>query len=150
MNRRHALIIALGLGVAAVAGTFAAIQTTTLGAEAGTVSPAQIQARERQLDRAERKLRRQARRRPPAVPSSGAQGATRVVAAAAPAFAPSPASGRLVVWSSGPSVDAGRSHHHGEDEDEHEHEFEDHDDDGHGHGRGRGRGRGGDDFGDDD
>ena len=34
MHKAHALIIALALGVAAVAGTFAALETTSVGAQA--------------------------------------------------------------------------------------------------------------------
>ena len=60
MKRIHGLFIALALGVAAVAGTFAALETTSLRAEAATASDAQIAAREKKLNRAEKALGRAA------------------------------------------------------------------------------------------
>jgi hypothetical protein len=135
LKRIHALFIALALGIAAVAGTFAALETTSLGAEAATVSEAEIAARDRKLDRAEAALRRAAKRRPPRLP--------------APAAAAAPAAVALqpfaVTSSSHHDFDDDRGRHHGRDhdQDEWEHELEDEDRDDH-HGRGRGRGRGGD------
>jgi hypothetical protein len=69
MNRRHALVISIFLALALVAGAFAALRTNQLGARATTVPAAQIAAKNRQLDRYESALRRQARKRPPAVPA---------------------------------------------------------------------------------
>jgi hypothetical protein len=70
MSRVHATILALLLGLAAVAGTFGALSTSSLGlaAEQASVSDAEIAAREAALDRAERRLERAAKRRPPQLP----------------------------------------------------------------------------------
>jgi hypothetical protein len=57
MNRRHATVIALLLGPAALLGTFAAIRTTHLGAASRGASDARIAAQERRLTFAERSLR---------------------------------------------------------------------------------------------
>ena len=74
MNRRHAAVIALFLAVALVAGMFAALQTTQLGASSAApkVSAAQIAQRNRQLDAIQAKLRRQAAQKPPALPAAPA------------------------------------------------------------------------------
>jgi hypothetical protein len=68
MNRKHALVIAVLLGVAAVAGTFAALETTALGvaAQESSVSTSQIAARKAKLDKAQKQLQRAAKRKPPA------------------------------------------------------------------------------------
>jgi hypothetical protein len=71
MKRSHALLLALLLGVAAVAATFALLSTTSLGisAKAAPATPtAQIAARNAKLDKAEAALRRALRKRPPALP----------------------------------------------------------------------------------
>lgn len=92
MRRLHALAIAVLLGVVAVAGTFAALDTTSLGmaAEEASASDAEIEARRAKLDKAERALRRAAKRRPPELPALPAR---RAVAPVASAPAPAPASG---------------------------------------------------------
>ena len=70
MNRRHAAVIALFLALALVAGMFAAVRTTRLGATStASVAPAQIAAKNRQLDRLEAKLRLAAKKRPPGLPA---------------------------------------------------------------------------------
>jgi hypothetical protein len=81
MKRLHALLIALALGIAVVAGTFAALRTTQLGSRsvATRVTSAQIARQNRALSKAEAALRAELRRKPPAL---GALPATR---AAAPA-----------------------------------------------------------------
>jgi hypothetical protein len=67
MKRIHALIIAVVLAAAAVAGLTAAIRTTHLGAAAhSSVPAAQIAKRNRQLDKIERKLLAEAHRKPQA------------------------------------------------------------------------------------
>lgn len=71
MKTAHALLLSLAIGVAAGAGTFAALRTTALGARS-TAAPAartvQIATASRSLDRAEAALRRQLASRPPALP----------------------------------------------------------------------------------
>jgi hypothetical protein len=57
MNKRHATIIALLLGLATLLGTFAAIRTTHLGAAARSANNARVSAQERRLAAAERSLR---------------------------------------------------------------------------------------------
>ena len=68
MKRLHALLIAVALAVATVAGTLAALHTTQLGAKAtGHVSSAQIARQNRALTRAEAALRAELRHKPPAI-----------------------------------------------------------------------------------
>ena len=85
MKRIHALLIALALAVAVVAGTFAAMRTTQLGTSSTTatqhVSTAEVARQTRILNRAEAALRAQLRRKPPKVPALPAA----VTAPAAPA-----------------------------------------------------------------
>jgi hypothetical protein len=90
MNRLHALVVAVLLGIAAVAGSYAALGTTALGATAGeaTVSDAQIVARKAKLDRAERALRRAARRKHPALPPLPARRSSASLVAAPGSAAP--------------------------------------------------------------
>jgi len=72
MKRSHALLLALLLGVAAAAATFAVVTTTSLGVSAKAASPgvpsAQIAARSHKLDRTETALRRALKNKPPALP----------------------------------------------------------------------------------
>jgi hypothetical protein len=51
MDRRHGLFIAVAIGLAAIAGTYAALQTTDLGAQAATTSEKEIAAADVQLDK---------------------------------------------------------------------------------------------------
>lgn len=68
MKRTQALIIALALAVAVVAGMFAALRTTQLGAAATPhVTSTQIARQNRALDRAEAALRAELRHKPPAI-----------------------------------------------------------------------------------
>jgi len=66
MNKTHATVIALLLGLAAVFGLFAALRTTHLGAAARTATSASIAAQQRQLAAAERALKRSLAQKPPA------------------------------------------------------------------------------------
>ena len=86
MNRLHALVIAVLLGIAAVAGSYAALGTTSLGVSASeaNVSDAQIGARKAKLDKAARALRRAAKRKPPALPALPARRSSSSLVAAAP------------------------------------------------------------------
>ena len=89
MKRTHALLLVLAVAMAAVAGTFAALRSSQLRANAAPkVSAVQIQRQNQALDRAEAALRAQLRRKPPAlppVPRTTSQPA--VSAPAAPALA---------------------------------------------------------------
>ncbi|HSC92863.1 MAG TPA: hypothetical protein VLB86_14520 [Gaiellaceae bacterium] len=78
MTRRQALVIALALAVAIVAGVFAALRTVGLGAEASAagLSDSEIAQRAAALDRAEAKLRQEAADRPPALPPARAAAST--------------------------------------------------------------------------
>lgn len=109
MKRLPAFLIALALAVAVVAGTFAALRTTQLGATATTttkVSSAQIARQNRALDRAEAALRAELRHKPPAI-------------AAVPAAA-APASAQTVIYHRPPPVvhvihrAGGGEHEHGD------------------------------------
>jgi hypothetical protein len=69
MTRTHAFLIAVAVAIAVVAGSFAALRTTQLGAAAAPrVDAAQIARQNRALDRAEVALRKQLAARPPALP----------------------------------------------------------------------------------
>ncbi|MGH3024725.1 MAG: hypothetical protein ACRDNI_13785 [Gaiellaceae bacterium] len=98
MKRLHALAVAVLLGVVAVAGTFAALDTTSLGmaaSEEASVSDAEIQARDKKLDRAERALRRAEKKRPPKLPALPARRSA--PPAASPAAPPAPAATAVAV-----------------------------------------------------
>jgi hypothetical protein len=70
MKRTHAFLIALALGISVVAGTFAALRSQQLaGNAAPRMSSNQYAAQSRALDRAERAIKAELRRRPPAVPA---------------------------------------------------------------------------------
>jgi hypothetical protein len=137
MARKHALFISLAVAAALIAGVFAALRTTELGASAATstLSDAQISARDRQLDRIQARLDRQARKRPPRVAALRSSGS---------------ADGGTVLAVSSQSGSSGSGSHDDEHFDDHGHDgdedrFDDHGrDEDHG-GHGRGRGRGGDD-----
>jgi hypothetical protein len=70
MNKRHATIIALLLGLATLLGAFAAIRTTHLGATARSANDARVSAQERRLTAAEHSLRRALATAPTAAPAS--------------------------------------------------------------------------------
>lgn len=57
MNRTHAAIVALLLGVASVFGMVATLRSTHLGAQSRKAEQARLLSRERQLAQAERRLR---------------------------------------------------------------------------------------------
>ena len=81
MTRINALLIALVIGIAALAGTFAVTRTTHLGAAAQQQSAAQLKLRQRRLAAGEAALRKALAGSPAAV-QAPARAAT---AAAAPA-----------------------------------------------------------------
>lgn len=130
MKRIHALVVASAVAVAVVAGSFATVRTTALGAggEAAAVSDAEIEKREAKLDRAERKLRKAKRQRPPALPPLP-QGVA--VASAPAASVASFADGDSSGPGSGEYDDDSSGHGSGHDDDD----FDDHDDSS-GHGSG--------------
>lgn len=68
MKRRHGFFLATALGLAAIAGSYAAMQTTDLGAQAATVSENEIAAADVRLDKQEAALRRATKKRPPRLP----------------------------------------------------------------------------------
>ncbi len=92
MNKRHALLISLAIGAAAIAGTVAATKTAHLGRSATTTqsSPAAlITQRTKALDRTEAALRKALAERPPKLPPVP-KAATGSPIAAAPAAAAAP------------------------------------------------------------
>lgn len=97
MDRRHGLFIAVAIGLAAIAGTYAALQTTDLGAQAATTSEKEIAAADVRLDKQEAALRRAAKKRPPRLPklpgrasaASAASAGGGTAGAGAPGFAAS-------------------------------------------------------------
>jgi hypothetical protein len=78
MNRKHALLIALLLGLAAVFGAYSAIRTTHLGTASRTAAAAQLAARTQRLNAAEARLKRELARHP-AVSAVSATQARKVV-----------------------------------------------------------------------
>jgi hypothetical protein len=122
MKRRHALIVAIAIALAAIAGGFAALRTTQLGASAttgGRVSTTQLAKQNHALDRAERTLLAELRKKPPTVPPLPAAAATPT---AAPAVAAAAAPPRTVVYRRPPAI-VHVIHRHGGQE----HEAEGHD-----------------------
>jgi len=70
MKRTHAFLIAVALGIAVVAGTFAALRSQQLARNAvPRISANQYTSQTRALDRAEAAIKAELRRRPPAVPA---------------------------------------------------------------------------------
>jgi hypothetical protein len=114
MDRRHGLFIALAIGLAAIAGTYAAFQTTDLGAQAATSSEKEIAAADVRLDEQEAALRRAARKKPPKLPklparasgTAGGGGGTVSGPGSAPATA-APAAALPAPSGPGPSVNSG-------------------------------------------
>ena len=88
MDRRHGLFIAVAIGLAAIAGTYAALQTTDLGAQAATSSEKEIAAADVRLDQQEAALRRAARKRPPKLPKLPARASAGTGGGAATASGP--------------------------------------------------------------
>jgi hypothetical protein len=82
MTRINALLIALVIGIAALAGTFAVTRTTHLGAAAQQQSAAQLKLRQRRLAAGEAALRKALAASPAVAAQTPARAAT---AAAAPA-----------------------------------------------------------------
>jgi hypothetical protein len=129
MNRKHGLFLAVALGLAAVAGTYAAMQTTDLGAQAASVSEQEIAAADKRLDEQEAALRRAARKRPPKLPklppraqapaaAPAGGGGNAPAPAAAPAVAPAPAA-------PAPAFTDDNSGHGSHDDDDHADDLED-------------------------
>jgi hypothetical protein len=114
MTRRHAFVISIFLSLALVAGAFAALRTSRLGARSAALDAAQVAATNRQLDRFEATLRREAQKRPPALPPLPAATA-RAAATAAPA---TPAT--QVIYRRAPAATRVDGH-----DAEHEHEHDD-------------------------
>ena len=121
MKRSHALLLALLLGVAAVAATFAVLSTTSLGMSAKAApatSSARIAARNAKLDKAEAALRHALKKRPPALPAlpKRVKAQPHVVQVAAPApAAQQVATSAPAPVSSEPSSDDG-GHESGSDD----------------------------------
>jgi hypothetical protein len=119
MKRTHALLIVLALATAAVAGTFAALRSSQLRANAAPkVSAVQIQRQIQALDRAEASLRAQLRRKPPALPPlphPASQPTGTALPAAAPAAAVAP---RVTYVRPAPIVHI--VHRHGGEDGEHD------------------------------
>jgi hypothetical protein len=87
MNRIHALIVSIAVGVAAIAGVFALGHTISLGNQAHATTDRQVAQRTAQLDRYEASLRKALAQKPPklpAVPASGSTAASMQSAVSAP------------------------------------------------------------------
>ncbi len=71
MSRKHAFVISIALGLAAIAGATAALRTAQLGTPAAVTKPAatSLSARAKALDRQEAALRLALARRPPRLPA---------------------------------------------------------------------------------
>lgn len=115
MARKHALLISLAVACALVAGVFAAVRTTELGASASngtTVSKQDLTSRDRELDRIAKRIRAHERKRPPKLPalvaSSGGSGGSGGSISSGPGPGP-----QVLVSNSGPG--AMSSGHHDDD-----------------------------------
>ncbi len=112
MKKRHTLAISLLLGIAVVAGAFAAVRTIGViggtSSAAATTSEATITAREEALDQWQADLETALAKKPPELPA--------IPEVAAPAAPP-----QQVV-----TVQAAPAAHAGEDDDGHEYEADDH------------------------
>jgi hypothetical protein len=133
MNRSRALILSLGVGVAAVAGVFAATSTISLGSEAKASTDKQVAQRTAQLDRYEASLQKALAKEPPRLPAM--QTGT---AAAAGVQTTLPA--RVVYRRAAPVVvgqtaGSDEEYEHEDDEYEHGNGYEDDHDEEHGDGR---------------
>lgn len=126
MARKHALLISLAVACALVAGVFAAVRTTELGASASTgtgLSDRQLTTRDRQLDKIAKRIRAHARKRPPKLPglrmpvSSGSRSSGSLSSGPGPGP-------QVLVSNSGPGLTS--SGHHDDHFDDHGHD--DHDD----------------------
>jgi hypothetical protein len=133
MARKHAIVLALALGLAATVGAVAAVNTTRLGqpqAKASTVASqdAALRTRIRLLDRQEAALRRALAKQTPRLPkvpkftpvSAPAPSTGRGASALAPAVAPA-ATPRVQYVRPAPIVIV-KHHRHGDDGHEQEHE----------------------------
>ena len=137
MNRRHGLFIAVAIGLAAIAGTYAALQTTDLGAQAATTSEKEIAAADMRLDKQEAALARAAKKRPPKLPklpakAAGATSGGGGASASGPGSA-APAAAAPAPSASGPGPSAttgpGSFDDHGHDHDDAADAYEDYLDD---------------------
>ena len=74
MSRKHTLVVAIALGLAASMGALALARTVGLGASSKPprVSDAVVAQRTRQLDRFEASLKRELAKKPPALPATPA------------------------------------------------------------------------------
>jgi hypothetical protein len=134
MARKHALFISVAVACALVAGVFAAVRTTELGASASTgntLSDRELTTRDRQLDRLARRIDEHARKRPPKLPalrmpSRSGSGSSAVLSSNS---GPGPSGpSQALISNSGPGSSTS-----GHDDFDHD-EFDD--DDSSGHGRG--------------
>jgi hypothetical protein len=118
MKRIHALLIVIAVAVAATAGMFAALRSSSLGAASTVrVSDTQIARQNRALDRAEAALRAQARQLPPALPPMPTASSSAPVTAAAPTARRA----QIVIYRRPPAI-VRVTHRSGEHEAEHESE----------------------------
>jgi hypothetical protein len=126
MNRTRALIVALAVGLAAVAGVFALGNTLSLGNQAHASTDKQVAQRTAQLDRYEASLRKALAQKPPAlppVPAAATVTASPQSAVSTPVQSAAPV---RVVYHRPPPVIVTKHRAGGEHEDagEHESEFE--------------------------
>ena len=118
MNRTRALIVALAVGLAAVAGVFALDRTLALSNASTTTTDQQVEQRTQQLNRYEASLRKTLAQKPPAlpaVPRLESNSSADQVAAGAPAR--SAPSVRVIYKRPPPIVEVA---HRSDDEGEHE------------------------------
>ena len=122
MNRIHALAASAIIGLSAVFGVAATTKSTGVGEPkpaASKLSDAQIAARQRKLDRAQKALLKARAQKPPALPAAPAPGRS-VSASRAPIVAQPT---RIVRTASAPSAPRSFDDSHDDDRDD------DHDDD---------------------
>ncbi len=115
MHRKHALVIAVLLGLAMLLGSYAAIRTAAFSTASATSTNAVISARQQRLDRAEQQLKAALARKPPALSATPVP-ASRPVAQKVEYVRPAPI---VITRPSAHREDDGREHESGH-EDEHE------------------------------
>jgi hypothetical protein len=106
VKKIHVALIAGLIALAALAGTFAAARTTSLGAAGRNASPALMAKRTRQLDAYAAALNRALKQKPPALP-------------AVPTTARGPQGSPAVIYRRPAPIVVVKHTHHGDDQSEH-------------------------------
>ncbi len=119
MKRIHALVASTIIGLSAVFGIAATTKTTGIGEPkpaASKLSDAQIAARQRKLNRAQKALRKARAQKPPALPAAPAPGRSVSVSEGQVSSQPT----RIIRTASGPTASRSFDDSHDDDRDDHD------------------------------